>query len=156
MYRRIFPTRFMRWSTACLASVVVAWWLGCIFATVFGCHPIRKAWDPFVPGTCVDRVRVFIGKAVPNFTTDFVILLLPLVEIVKLHVKAPRKLGLGGVFLLGALACASSVVRFKVIMGLTKQDADVTCEKPKFSSVPYQCISTNVTSRYSSHVLLSY
>lgn len=130
MYWRIFPTQFIKWSTRVLGFIVLAWWLGCIFVTVLGCQPVRKTWDPTVPGTCLDHAEVFMGKAVPSFSTDFLILFLPLVEVSKLHVKTPQKFALAGVFLLGALACASSVVRFKVINKLNENKADATCKDP--------------------------
>lgn len=53
---------------------------------------------------------------------------LPLVELSKLHAKLPQKIALGFVFMLGALACISSVYRFKEVLGLSKQDTDITCE----------------------------
>lgn len=130
MYWRIFPTRFIKWSARILGFLVLTWWLGCIFVTVFGCQPVRKTWDTSVPGTCLDKAEVFMGKAIPNFSIDFLILFLPLVEVSKLHMKQAQKFALAGVFLLGALACASSVVRFKVINKLNENQADPTCKNP--------------------------
>lgn len=131
MYWRIFPTRFIRRSSIALAVLVGAWWLGCVMTTTFQCRPISKAWDPLVSGTCLDHTKIFMGKAVPSFSTDFLILLLPMVEVYQLHLKTPQRLALGAIFLLGGLACASSVVRFKVIMALTEHGADATCKDPK-------------------------
>ncbi|UDD63472.1 hypothetical protein AFCA_010736 [Aspergillus flavus] len=130
MYYRMFPTRFMRWSTLAIGLVVTAWWLACIFVSVFGCHPIRRNWDPFVEGWCIDNVKGFIGKAVPNFTTDFVMLALPIMEVRKLHMKTTQKIALGTVFLTGGLGCAASIVRFAQIRELSKDNADPSCERP--------------------------
>ncbi|KAL4746460.1 hypothetical protein BDW72DRAFT_35145 [Aspergillus terricola var. indicus] len=124
MYYRIFPTRFMKWSTLVIGLVVTAWWIACILVSVFGCHPIRKNWDPFVDGRCIDNVKVFIGKAVPNFTTDFIMLALPMVEVRKLHMKTTQKIALATVFLMGGLGCAASVVRFAQVREMSRDNTD--------------------------------
>ncbi|KAJ2988332.1 hypothetical protein NUW58_g4032 [Xylaria curta] len=131
MYYRVFPTRFMKFSTVLLGSIVVVWWLTCIFLSAFGCNPIQKAWDPFVPGSCLDHHMVFLIKAVPNFSLDFLIFPLPILEIMKLRMRPPQKIALGGAFLIGALAAVSSIVRLVLIAGLANQNADITYTLPK-------------------------
>lgn len=89
-------------------------------------QPVRKTWGLTVPGTCLDKAEVFMGKAIPNFLIDFLIVFFPLVEVRKLHVKTPQRFALASLFLLGALDCASSDVRFSVINKLNENQADET------------------------------
>jgi hypothetical protein len=128
MYYRIFPTRFMKWSTLVISVVVAMWWIACILVSVFGCRPIRKNWDLFAEGWCIDNVKVFIGKAVPNFTTDFIMLFLPINEVRKLHMKTTQKIALSTVFLTGGVGCAASVVRFAQIREMSRDNTDPSCE----------------------------
>ena len=132
MYWRIFPTRFVKTGTICLGSLVLVWWLACIFVSIFQCKPIKKAWQPLLEGHCINHNHVFMGKAIPNFTIDFFILCLPIVEVLKLHVRKPQKIALGAVFVFGALACVSSVVRFKVMYSSTTNAKDITCKYTTF------------------------
>jgi hypothetical protein len=56
-----------------------------------------------VGGTCIDIPKFFIGIAVPNIVTDFVLLAMPLPYIWGLHVKLPQKIAVMFVFVLGGL-----------------------------------------------------
>ncbi|KAF3020624.1 hypothetical protein E8E14_011724 [Neopestalotiopsis sp. 37M] len=49
--------------------------------------------------------------AAANCIIDFLTLILPIREIVKLKISTKRKFKIGGVFLLGGIACAASLVR---------------------------------------------
>ncbi|KAI0452636.1 hypothetical protein F5B21DRAFT_482372 [Xylaria acuta] len=89
-----------------------------------------------VSGSCLDHHIVFVVGAVPNFSLDFLILPLPILEIMKLHMKISQKIAFGAVFLTGAPASIGSIVRAILILGLSKQNADITCEKRPFSHSP--------------------
>ncbi|KAL4899191.1 hypothetical protein BDW74DRAFT_189457 [Aspergillus multicolor] len=115
MYYPLLPTRFIKWSAAVLGVVIAVWWPGCLFTSFFGCLP------------CLDRPKLFSGKAVPNFTTDFVILVLPLVEVRKLHLRAVQKIGLIVAFLTGGLGCVASVMRFTQLRNIHIDRADAFC-----------------------------
>jgi hypothetical protein len=141
MYWRIFPTRLIKAGTIVFSSLVLAWWLGCVFVSIFQCKPIHKAWKPLVKGVCLDHNRIFMGKAIPNFTIDFFILCLPIFEIQKLRVRKTQKIALATVFGLGALACVSSVVRFKIVYSTTTGASDITCKHS--ISQPQQLVTAN-------------
>ena len=73
------------------------------FAAIFACSPVQRAWNPSLPGHCTNLEEYFIGQAVPNVVTDFVLLLLPVPLLLGLHVARPEKVALIGVFVLGYL-----------------------------------------------------
>lgn len=103
MYARIFPTRGFRVAAITLGSIVVGWVIAIIFVSVFQCSPISKAWNPTLPGTCINLKGSFIGNAVPNILTDIAILALPVHVVWGLHATVTHRLSVIAVFLLGSL-----------------------------------------------------
>ena len=87
-------------------------------AGIFQCHPVQRAWNLTVPGTCLNLRAVFIGNAVPNIVTDAIILCMPLYHVWKLHVRAAQKVALTGIFLLGAFVIVASIYRFTTVLKL--------------------------------------
>lgn len=70
---------------------------------LYACRPIRKFWDPAVPGTCVNMVANFLANAALNAATDVLILLLPLWLLWPLSLPTRRKIGVVVVFMTGSL-----------------------------------------------------
>lgn len=103
MYARIFPTRGFRIAAVILGSIVVGWVIAIICVSVFQCTPIAKAWNPTLPGTCINLKGSFIGNAVPNILTDIAILALPVHVVRGLHATITHRLSVIAVFLLGSL-----------------------------------------------------
>lgn len=103
MYCRIFPTRSMKIWAWVLSSVAVAWAIAIAVLCIFQCTPIEKAWNPFVPGHCINLRGSFIGNAVPNIITDVIILTLPVNYVWKLRTNLSQRISLTCIFLLGSL-----------------------------------------------------
>lgn len=55
------------------------------------------------PRTCVKALPYFLGVAIPNVTTDVVMLLLPIPWIWKLVISLSQKIALSLIFILGGL-----------------------------------------------------
>ncbi|KAF2120407.1 hypothetical protein BDV96DRAFT_595941 [Lophiotrema nucula] len=60
---------------------------------------------------CVDTLKVGYSYAISDFISDAIIILIPIPFILKLHLPPLRKAGVIGVFMLGVLASAASLVR---------------------------------------------
>jgi hypothetical protein len=103
MYLRIFPSRRFRQISAVIAAVVVGWWIAICAVSIFQCNPIKRAWLPWIDGTCINLKASFIGNAIPNIATDVAILCMPVRQILKLQVSLAQKLSLMVIFLLGSL-----------------------------------------------------
>ncbi|RBA19152.1 aspartyl-tRNA synthetase [Fusarium proliferatum] len=117
MYLRIFPSRNFRLASAIIAAVVIGWWIAICAVCIFQCHPIKKAWMPWLDyGTCINLKASFIGNAIPNIATDIAILCLPVGPILKLQVNMAQKLSLLVIFLLGSFVLFASIYRFTTIM----------------------------------------
>ncbi|KAI7779281.1 uncharacterized protein LA080_001044 [Diaporthe eres] len=98
LYLRIFPNRNFRISTWIIGAIVVAYTLAACLVTVFGCHPIYKAWDKKAEGKCVDIIQVWYSTSIMIIITDVMIILLPLNQIRHLQLPLFRKVLLSGVF----------------------------------------------------------
>ena len=103
MYCRIFPVPSMRISCWILGTLSVCWCISIIIVCVFQCTPIAKAWNPTIPGHCINLKGSFIGNAIPNILTDVAILTLPMPKVWHLHTTLIQKGQLSVLFLLGSL-----------------------------------------------------
>lgn len=85
-------------------TIVTAWSVGCVAATIFQCVPIRGSWDKSVDSRCISTDSFWLAYAVSDVLTDVLVLSIPIPEILKLHLTLRERLGLwGGFFLLGGL-----------------------------------------------------
>lgn len=103
MYARIFPTKGFRLASIILGVISISWAISIICVSVFQCTPVPRAWNPTVPGTCINLKGSFIGNAVPNIVTDIAILSLPVRAVWGLHANLVHRLSVIGMFLLGSL-----------------------------------------------------
>ena len=58
---------------------------------------------PTEPGHCINNEEVFVAGGTINVVSDFTILLLPIVEVWRLHMSTRRKIGVSAVFATGLL-----------------------------------------------------
>ncbi|KAI1842123.1 hypothetical protein JX266_011656 [Neoarthrinium moseri] len=114
-YWRIFPTSRVVISCKILGTVCILWTIAIQIVNVLQCRPLRAFWNTELqtaPGTqCLDTVLFFLGNSVVNCVIDLATLVLPIQEILKLHTTNRKKLGIAGVFLLGAIAFTASLLR---------------------------------------------
>ncbi|KAI8958791.1 hypothetical protein F5Y11DRAFT_351184 [Daldinia sp. FL1419] len=116
LYLQLFGvyTRF-RW--ACYTTLFFCiGYLFCNLMTEFlGCHPIRKKWEPSLPGHCINSVATAIFYGVCNMASDLIIAILPLTMIWKLQVATKsQKVGLSLVLSSGFAAWAVAVTRWGI------------------------------------------
>lgn len=71
---------------------------------------------PTEPGHCIKNEEVFVAGGTINVVSDFTILLLPIVEVWRLHMSTHRKIGVSAVFATGLLyvCCVSERERLRV------------------------------------------
>lgn len=111
LYWRIFPTTAMRRAIHALGSMTAGWWVAIQLMTIFQCEPISKAWDTGLEGHCINQLRFYAWNSVPNCLLDFLIVILPMREILRLQTSPAQKAGLAGTFLLGGLVVVASAMR---------------------------------------------
>jgi hypothetical protein len=98
-YRRIFErVEWLRWPIYILGACSIGWACGHLFSAIFQCTPVGKAWHPHIPGHCIDLEAFVWGNAIPNAILDYLILLLPILPVWRLHMGVFQK-----VLVLGSL-----------------------------------------------------
>ena len=84
-------------------------WLNCIFylilgfGNIFACSPLKKSWNPWIEGHCVDFRALNIIAAVINTVSDFTILIIPQHTIWNLRMTLKKRLGISALFLVGIM-----------------------------------------------------
>ncbi|KAJ5335593.1 hypothetical protein N7452_007996 [Penicillium brevicompactum] len=126
MYARIFPTKGFRLASIILGVISISWAISIIFVSVFQCTPVPRAWNPTVPGTCINLKGSFIGNAVPNIVTDIAILSLPVRAVWGLHANLVHRLSVIGMFLLGSFVIFTSIYRFTTLFQFDPKDVPWT------------------------------
>ncbi|KAL8640892.1 MAG: hypothetical protein Q9228_002240 [Teloschistes exilis] len=116
-YRRVFTigtsTCFSK-ITFGMIIIVLLWTAAFFFALLFACKGNWSAWlslDVDLSTKCGNALQFELGMATSDFVTDVLIMVLPIPMIWRLHMSTKRKLAVTGIFLLGAVATAASIVR---------------------------------------------
>ncbi|KAK8873997.1 hypothetical protein PGQ11_004511 [Apiospora arundinis] len=104
--------RFVIWvNTINLASLV-----SILFAIVFQCFPLQKAWKPQLEGFCVDRRILLVSASAVNIVLDLLILGLPLRIFIGLQIPKRTKIALMFLFLLGFLTTIVGISRLVLLV----------------------------------------
>ncbi|KAI0551672.1 hypothetical protein F4679DRAFT_537558, partial [Xylaria curta] len=115
LYRRIFPTRIIRLGVHCIGTIVIMWWIATVAVGLFGCSPISKGWS-FDRSTCIQQLPPFnTGNTVTAFVIDIAILVLPVHDILKLHMGLWQKLAVAGLFSLGSVSAVAGWIRWGIL-----------------------------------------
>lgn len=106
LYYRIFALITTSFRIAC--HVMNAWIICTGFAftmaTIFQCSPIAAFWDRSIPGSkCFQNEPWWISYATVQICTDFLLLAMPLGQVMKLSMGRAEKLGIVLVFGTGGL-----------------------------------------------------
>lgn len=106
-YARIFPkhNKLFRINLWIVGSLGVGWIVSALLSTVFQCTPIERAWNPALPGHCINDFAWYTSTAAISLAIDFYILLLPVPMIWGLSASLRRR-----IYLLGAFFLAYSVI----------------------------------------------
>lgn len=102
-YLRIFSSQKMRMVTFALLAALLPALLWGVFRGIFTCNPVEKLWKPKLPGHCKDTRGYWISTATVNIVLDFLVFLVPLGPITRLHLPRKQKWALVLVFLIGFL-----------------------------------------------------
>lgn len=65
MYWRIFPTLSTKVGCIIIACLSGMWWIAVGLVSMFQCQPIAKAWNPDLPGHCIDDLAYFVDNHRP-------------------------------------------------------------------------------------------
>ncbi|KAF2017379.1 hypothetical protein BU24DRAFT_149608 [Aaosphaeria arxii CBS 175.79] len=122
LYRRLFPSvriqKVCFWLMICIAF----WGITQEFIVGFSCTPLTS-FLPSMEGKCIYTLPVWYLTSCMNIVTDFVVFLIPVIPVLKLHMGSKQKGMLLGLFCLGFFTCIMSLVRLSTLhKGINTQD----------------------------------
>ncbi|KAI1843271.1 hypothetical protein JX265_012156 [Neoarthrinium moseri] len=124
-YCRIFKdTRFYTVSYAMMIGLSV-WTVVMGFLLTFICVPVSLFWEPDTPGTCMNRLALWLSIAVINMATDITCFVMPIPSILRLQMRKNQKIFLAGIFALALCPCAISAYRIQTLSAAA-QSSDST------------------------------
>ncbi|KAI6350726.1 hypothetical protein MCOR25_010441 [Pyricularia grisea] len=136
LYWRVFATsnrnRIPIWI---LVGLVTGWGIAILLSSIFQCVPSQSWWQRFDPvnpmppseyNCGVDSRNFFIGNSIPTIITDVMIIALPIPYVWSLQMRVAHKIGVLGIFLLGAFVTIISMVRLSYLLQLDLESPDIT------------------------------
>ncbi|KAL5340234.1 hypothetical protein BJX70DRAFT_397001 [Aspergillus crustosus] len=147
LYLRIFPVRWLVWSSWATITVIVAWALATILAGCLICRPFAFNWDQTIlGGKCGNQVTSFTVTGVVNLVTDVVVLVIPMPSLYKLQMATYKKVTLIAVFGLGVVTCVISALRISVLPTMDFTDITYTIPKANIFSGIEPCLAVILAS----------
>jgi len=121
-YRRIFNTghgkTIFNYFNLTMIAIIIMWTLGFFFGYLFECGTNFWAYyggsQAYEVANCVKTTILNNAFAISDMLTDLIIIVTPIPFVVKLQMTAGRKLAVIGVFLLGGLTLAMSIMRMVI------------------------------------------
>ncbi|KAK1573449.1 LOW QUALITY PROTEIN: CFEM domain-containing protein [Colletotrichum navitas] len=103
MYLRILVDRWSRITVIGLIASLIIQTLLFLFLVVFQCTPVQSIWDRSIPGFCLNIQAIGYAGAAFTITYDFIFIVLPLPQLLKLNIALRKKLVLAFLLTLGSV-----------------------------------------------------
>lgn len=100
---RLFCGRY-RMACVIVLTFITAYAIAAVMASIFACWPIKKFWNPLLPGRCIYFAALWYANAGVQISTDILVCLLPMFVFRSLHLPKAQKYSLIAVFSLGGLS----------------------------------------------------
>lgn len=110
-YLQISSRKWYRVAIFTVIGIVTGYVTILAFLLLFGCRPIRAAWDSELlaaGGGCVDMAVLYMAIAVANIVSDVLLFVIPIPTIVRLKMPLVQKIGAGIMFAIGSMYGAPS------------------------------------------------
>ncbi|KAH9990892.1 hypothetical protein F4779DRAFT_637786 [Xylariaceae sp. FL0662B] len=125
-YLRIFKVdRVTKWGIWIGVFACTIFYVITFFIDLFRCKPIEATWNPTIEGICLSHEAFPWATGIFNMISDFYILLLPLLPILKMNMPLARRVRIASIFGFGLFTCVASVMRFVVSLQYAR-DPDQT------------------------------
>ncbi|KAF7933542.1 uncharacterized protein EAE98_003251 [Botrytis deweyae] len=134
IYRIFHVHRSVRKISMILIVLTVCYLVVALGITIFQCIPVEKAWSypsSNTPGSCLNLKAIYLGIAIPNIGTDFILTLLPISCVVGLTITTGAKLRICLMFSVGSIATISSILRLWALIDLYYNPQDFTYIGPR-------------------------
>lgn len=124
-YRRLFCIKGMvkPFDRVTMGSIIIVtlWWVVFQFLTFFQCGTHFAAqWNGTRIKYCTIQFPFFLGLVISDFLLDLWILVLPIPNILRLHVSRSKQFSIIGVFLLAFVGLGASIARIAIYVQVEK------------------------------------
>ena len=104
LYRRVFIQTWVRATCWFLVFCYAGYAIGSMVADLCAVLPVASVWNPDIKATSsIDGLSLFVANCGFNIATDVILLVLPLIVIWSMKNTRLHRVGLSGIFCLGAL-----------------------------------------------------
>jgi hypothetical protein len=114
LFHRIFAKsgRWYRIVIRATCALVVAMMIAQFLIPFLNCRPFSKTWNPQEPGSCaISGLALWRYMGAPNVLTTFIMVVIPVPALARLHVSKPMKIGLAVVFSVCILGVVAAIMR---------------------------------------------
>ncbi|GIZ45533.1 hypothetical protein CKM354_000869500 [Cercospora kikuchii] len=112
LYYRTFAPLNIKWEVVIMTVFTVLWGSSVFICMMLHCVPLRKYWDPDVPGVCnLDNQKYLFAISIPNILIDVILLGMPVRYVLMLEMGRRQKQTIAGLFLFGGFVCVASIMR---------------------------------------------
>ncbi|KAK1622158.1 hypothetical protein BDP81DRAFT_155037 [Colletotrichum phormii] len=116
IYSRVFASKTFRLKTNIFMIFVTTHSLLFLLLIIFQCTPIQSIWNRAIPSQCLNISAISNGGAAFSIFEDMILIILPIPELLKLHLDRKKKAALFGMLALGSFACIASMIRLKYMI----------------------------------------
>ncbi|KAJ5513444.1 hypothetical protein N7463_002996 [Penicillium fimorum] len=114
---RIFQSRIFRHLAYALIGINAS--IGITWASVdgFRCTPTRLTWLGWMneePGYCIDFIAAILVNCLVNIFVDFVLIIMPVYEVIKLQLPLRKKVAVASMFIVGSVLMIIAIIRVVV------------------------------------------
>ncbi|KAJ5356727.1 hypothetical protein N7517_011336 [Penicillium concentricum] len=114
---RIFQARTFRYFAYALIGINAS--IGITWASVdgFRCTPTRLTWLGWMneePGYCIDFIAAVLVNCLVNIVVDFILIITPVYEVIKLKLPLRKKLAVASMFIVGSVLTVIAIIRVVV------------------------------------------
>lgn len=129
MYHRIFPSKNFTRILWGVGTFILAYSITSSMVNLLQCVPIAANWDPKLAATakCVNFGAELIALSTINAVTDFVLLVLPMPRLWKLHISMRKKMQLIVIFALGGATVVVSIIRANYVSTISFTNGACKC-----------------------------
>ncbi|KAF2462796.1 uncharacterized protein BDR25DRAFT_152969, partial [Lindgomyces ingoldianus] len=112
-YRRIFPIQNFEKMVTIAAVIVILWFIPGFLGETFLCWPIDVMWTDFAHAAekCGDYGLFFAIMISFEIVIDFLILVLPIAQVLQLQMSWNSRATLAGIFMLGGFSIVTNILR---------------------------------------------
>ena len=106
LYKRILPGLLnpkIHLGVKLSMAFSAVWYVFVVIINIFQCHPIAKAWDPKLPGTCLDLQSLACSYASTNLILDLGVNFLVARPLWRLNLPLRRRVVLVVIISMGSL-----------------------------------------------------